>query len=136
MSTHATIGISYNRTTANTIYCHSDGYLSGVGIILLTHYNDLEKIEQLISNGDVSILGANIGEKHDFSDTKYFLDNDVCRFYSRDRRATDVEAQELSVNFRWAGSFNYCYDVENKQWYWRRGLEDIWRALTEDSIKE
>ena len=39
MSTHATIWIKNSNDTFTGIYCHFDGYLSGVGDTLLKHYN-------------------------------------------------------------------------------------------------
>ena len=41
------------------IYCHWDGYPSGVGATLLEHYQDPEKIDRLLTLGDISGLGPN-----------------------------------------------------------------------------
>lgn len=48
------------------IYCHSDGYVLGVGQTLFNHYQDETKIDELLALGDISMLGEKIGEKHDF----------------------------------------------------------------------
>jgi hypothetical protein len=48
------------------IYCHFDGHPEHVGKILMEHYTDQAKIEQLIGLGHISSLGQDTGEKHDF----------------------------------------------------------------------
>ncbi len=52
------------------IYCHHDGYPSGVGATLLEHYNDRERAAELVNLGDISVLGErlspNDGEEHSF----------------------------------------------------------------------
>lgn len=56
MSTNSQIGIKYNDNCYKTIYCHFDGYPSGVGHTLLTRYNNLEAVEALIELGAISSL--------------------------------------------------------------------------------
>jgi len=43
-----------------SIYCHFDGYASGVGKTLMDNYQDREKVEALISLGDISFLKEEI----------------------------------------------------------------------------
>lgn len=67
MGTRSRIGIEDGETgKVRSIYCHWDGYSDGVGKILLDHYRDRTKVEELIALGDISSLGPEIGEKHDF----------------------------------------------------------------------
>ena len=56
MSTRSRIAIETESGTVKSIYCHFDGYVSGVGKILYNHY-DKEKLEKLIELGDISSLG-------------------------------------------------------------------------------
>jgi hypothetical protein len=56
MSTRSRIAIENQNGTVDSIYCHFDGYLSGVGETLFNHY-DKEKLEKLIELGDISTLG-------------------------------------------------------------------------------
>ena len=42
------------------IYCHYDGYPSGVGKMLLENYNSYEKAIELIANGDMSSIGDSV----------------------------------------------------------------------------
>ncbi len=67
MSTRSRIGIEDQETgKVRSIYCHSDGYLEGVGKTLVEHYTTGKKVKALIALGDLSALGEEIGEKHDF----------------------------------------------------------------------
>jgi hypothetical protein len=55
MATRSRIAIEKENGSVKSIYCHFDGYLSGVGKTLFNHY-DKEKLEKLIELGDISIL--------------------------------------------------------------------------------
>lgn len=81
MATRSRIGIKRPDGTVKSIYCHFDGYPEGVGKVLLENYQSEEKITQLISLGDLSSLGAEIGEKTDFMNPK----DGQCVAYMRDR---------------------------------------------------
>lgn len=59
MSTNAAIIIKENNKYRG-IYCHSDGYTSYTGKILLEHYTDENKVRELINLGDISILGERV----------------------------------------------------------------------------
>lgn len=89
MATRSTIALEFADGTVGQVYCHWDGYLEHNGKILFENYSDPFKLQQLIDIGDVSVLHANIGEKHDFND-RY---EDGCTFYGRDRGETGVEAR-------------------------------------------
>jgi hypothetical protein len=62
MSTRSRIGIQNQNGTVSSIYCHFDGYPSGVGATLHEHYSDREKLQQLIELGDISSLGKDTTE--------------------------------------------------------------------------
>jgi len=54
--THAFIGLQISENIYKTIYCHSDGYLEGVGYVLNEYYKDRSKVETLISLGNIESL--------------------------------------------------------------------------------
>jgi hypothetical protein len=56
MSTRSRIAIENQDGTVDSIYCHFDGYVDGVGKTLFNHY-DQEKLEKLLELGDISTLG-------------------------------------------------------------------------------
>ena len=59
MATRSTIGIILNDGTVKAVYCHFDGYLSGVGKTLLEHYNTYDKVLELFELGSISVLEEN-----------------------------------------------------------------------------
>ena len=69
-----------------SIYCHFDGYPEGVGAILADQYTDAAKVDALLALGNLSQLGAELGEPHNHRGS------DVCLFYGRDRGEHNVEA--------------------------------------------
>ena len=66
MSTRSRIAKLNDDGSIRVIYCHSDGYLSYNGRILLEHYTDPAKVDALLDLGDISSLGEEIGEQHPF----------------------------------------------------------------------
>ena len=71
------------------VYCHWDGYVEGVGLTLLDHYQDPDKLALLLSYGDISSLGNDVGGKHDFDDRH----EGETTFYGRDRGETGSHIQ-------------------------------------------
>lgn len=60
MSTNSSISMLNDDGTVTSIYCHWDGYLSYNGRILYDHYNDKEKVKQLIALGSLSSLREHV----------------------------------------------------------------------------
>jgi hypothetical protein len=56
MSTRSRIAIENQDGSVKSIYCHFDGYLSGVGRLLKEYYTTQAKVEALIELGDISSL--------------------------------------------------------------------------------
>ena len=65
-----------------SVYCHWDGYPQHNGEILLTHYRTAEAVAELLSFGDISVLGPMIGAAHDFEQAGH---SPFTTFYGRDR---------------------------------------------------
>ena len=84
MATRAIIA-KLDDNGVQAIYSHSDNYLEHTGKILDQHYQDEDKVDELLSLGDVSIVDENIGVKIDFNDYKLRAENKQCLFYARDR---------------------------------------------------
>lgn len=57
MSTRAKIAIRRKDGSFQGIYCHFDGYLNYTGEILEKFYDTTEKVEKLISLGNLAKLG-------------------------------------------------------------------------------
>ena len=75
------------------IYCHFDGYLEHNGEILVNHYKDRKKVEELLTLGDLSSLAENINpdptKEHSYEYSK--RQENVCVSYNRDRQDNDPE---------------------------------------------
>jgi len=56
MGTRSRIGIELANHTVVSVYCHWDGYPTGNGKILVEHYQDREKVMDLIDGGSMSSL--------------------------------------------------------------------------------
>ena len=83
MSTRSLIAIESEKEFKG-VYCHWDGYPDYNGRILVNYYQEREKVEELISMGDISSLGKDIGKKHEFGDRSESVKN-MTTFYHRDR---------------------------------------------------
>jgi hypothetical protein len=63
MSTRSTIALEFADGTVQQVYCHFDGYLSGVGAELVNGYSDPFALRELIDGGDMSCIGAPYTER-------------------------------------------------------------------------
>ena len=103
MATRSTIALEFADGTVGMVYCHWDGYLGYNGELLAEHWTDPFKLRDLLDLGDLSSLGASIGEKHDFdcpfawgtpeAEAWQNAKQKVCTFYGRDRGEDDVAAR-------------------------------------------
>lgn len=125
MSTHATIGILHEDGTVEAIYSHSDGYPQRAGVILNDYWDTAEKVRKLIAEGDCSILGREIGEKHDFGD--YYRQGHArrhwCKFYGRDRNEHSPAAKYSTLTEALDESCQYFYvfSVAEERWLNHQG---------------
>ena len=119
MSTRSAIIIEEANGTATGIYCHFDGYLDHHKPILLNHYKDEAKVRQLIALGDISTLGAEIGDKHDFDTVRI---KGVVNAYGRDRGEEGVEATP-GANWKLVSEqighngYVYVFKISEGKWY-------------------
>jgi len=139
MGTRSAIGIKHGDVV-KAIYCHYDGYPEYMGRVLTLYYQDSIKVNKLISMGDMSSIGAAIGNKHAFNDRSNYLDNGIaeqCTFYSRDRGEDDVEfrtfqsEQDFLDNFNAGEEFHYLF--KDGAWYYSE-LGNEFEELTPNLI--
>ena len=134
MATRSTIAILREDGTVAKVYCHWDGYLENNGKILVENYDTAEKVEALLTGGDISSLGEVVGEKHPFDtyDKSKLTAEDLALaeraeaegwtlYYGRDRGETGVEPKvykDLATYEREAQmeEYNYCYIYG--EWYY------------------
>ena len=118
MATRSAIGIKHGDVIKG-IYAHWDGYVECNGIILDEHYRDSVKVNKLVSLGDLSSLGTDIGEKQDFNQP---TDQDWCLFYGRDRGEQGVEFRTFQTEDEFVDHFDgmgaeYYYIYDSGVWY-------------------
>lgn len=81
------------------IYCHSDGYLTYNGAMLLDHYSDKQRLDELLDLGDLSLLCKKIAPDpslpHSFDYNE--RQENVTVAYGRDRGEKNIEAREITL---------------------------------------
>jgi hypothetical protein len=106
MATRSRIAIENQDGTVTSIYCHWDGYTSGVGKMLEKWYTTQAKVEALIELGNISSLDMtpmstvayHRDQDDDFVQTKY-----------------DGVEQLYTEGFGSGIEYIYCY-TKNGQW--------------------
>lgn len=122
MATRSFIGIQNDNGSIRGIYCHYDGYPEETGVRLESHYTDPAKIEALLALGDISQLGDEIGEKHNFDDNHVSKANGWTKAYHRDRGERLVpnykyeSRQDLEKNVGTDMGAEYAYVWNNGRW--------------------
>ncbi|MCP1393272.1 MAG: hypothetical protein J5I35_11045 [Methanothrix harundinacea] len=150
MSTRSRIGRLTEEGAIESVYCHSDGYLGGVGQILADYYSTEEDVKKLIALGDLSELGAVVGDKIGFDKREWSPSTrgrgwvDVarqCVAYGRDR-GDPGPGPKTSASFddlkreHLLGSFGpdhlyLFYPGEGWRWFPYPFFEDQGRLLSE-----
>lgn len=137
MSTRSYICIEQEDGSLKGIYCHHDGYLEYNGEMLITNYADREKVEKLISLGDLSTLQKNIEPNpklpHSFEYDK--RQKGVCIFYGRDRGEKNTEARNITYERAKESWCEYMYVFRrDNEWYYTDlyGDEPHWKLVRRD----
>ena len=60
MGTRSKIGILRKDGSVDHVYCHWDGYPEHNGSLLFNEYSNINKMNQLIKLGDMSVLNEHI----------------------------------------------------------------------------
>lgn len=124
MSTRSLICMQLDDDKYKKIYCHSDGYLTYNGAMLLDHYSDREKLEKLLNLGDISCLNIKVdpdpSKPHSFDYKE--RQEDVVVAYGRDRDEKNTEAKictldELKNKFDWI-EYIYIFTKDDKWKYY------------------
>lgn len=130
MSTRSLICKEQQDGTYYGIYCHSDGYLTYNGAILLDHYSTPERVDALLALGDISSLGPIIdpdpSRPHSFDYDK--RQDGVVVAYGRDRGEKDIDARTISLEEAKESWCEYMY-IFGQDGKWR--YYDLCRAEPE-----
>lgn len=104
MSTRSMISIKYEDGTCKGVYCHWDGYPTGVGAILLEKRATKESVEELISGGDMSSL-----KEDGYGDYYNEPDNAPTDYATYDELREDFKGSDCE--------YLYVFDVKENKWY-------------------
>ena len=120
MGTRSRIGVMHGDN-CKSVYCHWDGYLDYNGRILLENY-DSTKANFLVALGDISSLGSEIGEKHDFDVrfTEGAIGKNWTKFYGRDRGEKNTEFKTTDTFEKFV---ELCDDCDAEYYYIMRDGE-------------
>ena len=134
MATRSRIGLMLEDETIKHSYCHFDGYPDGVGSILVQHYNTQEKVEELLSYGDMSYLTSELHPEGEHSFEK--PEQGVTVFYNRDRGETDVDSvvttMDEYLSVKYASCIDYQYVYSGGQWWVYNNLKkNKWKLVKE-----
>lgn len=141
MSTRSMIMLEIEPNVYKGIYCQHDGYLTYNGAMLIDHYSNREKVEKLISLGDISQLDKFIEPNPNYPHSFDNRQEDVTVFYGRDRGENKTEAKiidlkEIDEPQSW---IEYCYifTLKNKWKYFecgqlKKGLKSLQNGLNKE----
>ncbi len=94
MATRSTIAIEFADGTVQQVYAHWDGDLNGNGRILLNHYSNATKLQELIAHGSISSLAKDIGVKHEFNCPHPYCSIEAAEWTAKFGNMTSFHARE------------------------------------------
>ncbi len=103
MSTRSNIGVKLKDGSVKMVYCHFDGYPSGVGKVLLDNFKNFDEVEDFIAQGDMSSLHGKIGEFY------------TARGDSLSPPKHYVRVQDAIFAMQ---EYMYLFDEEEKKWFY------------------
>lgn len=121
MSTRSFICKSLPNNTIVGVYCHYDGYPSGVGATLANHYTTDERVEALLNLGSISQLHPrlvpDLGDTHTFEKPA----KNVTVAYHRDRgeaiSTTTFPSLDVMVeNVAYQLGVEFVYIWDSNEW--------------------
>jgi hypothetical protein len=142
MSTRSFIAKQIGEDKYRTIYCHSDGYLTYNGAMLLDHYNTPEMVDKLLDLGDVSYIAEKLepdpSMPHGFDYNQ--RQDGVTVAYGRDRGETNVEARDMTLaelddSNNWT-EYVYIFNQDNEWKYFKRNCSAEGLRSVKDDLAE
>lgn len=157
MSAHSYIGVIEEDGTLKYVYCHSDGYPSYLGRMLLTYYNTPELATGLVNLGDLSMVRSMLRERLVPDKGKYHTfkkpvregpKSGITTAYHRDRKErlhinkTVIGGPDISTNAKKAFlditksnyiPYAYLYDIAEKQWFAYDACQDCGFAFLNEN---
>lgn len=129
MATRAIVGTQLGKGKYASVYTHNDGYPSHHLDILVKNYDTQDKVNTLLSGGDISILAAKCDGADGVCDDFYHRDStevvkhsfdkpvkDQTVYYGRDRGEADTELTKHSSLKRFTEQ-EYGYIFKDNEWF-------------------
>jgi len=137
MSTRSAIGIEQQNGSVKVVYCHSDGYPSHNGKLLLENYNSAEKANSIVKLGDLSYLDKSIEKPAGHTFEKPVDGYSV--FYKRDRGEQGKTALVLnsakSVFNELDSDYVYIFKPKENAWYYAKYDSKEFKPLTKNVVE-
>jgi hypothetical protein len=108
MSTRSTIALEFADGSVSQVYCHFDGYLDGVGAILVEGYSNPFELQKLIDQGNMSSIGepyTSLGGSYEAEAPRRYQ-NVVKYFYECYREEYDYILRPINSKAVWFVRFN------------------------------
>jgi hypothetical protein len=150
VSTRSRVGVLNEDNTIRSIYVHSDGYPSYMGVMLRDNYKSITKIVKMLELGDCSVLQEDLGRKHNFDERNGVygtpsygapetpMQRGWSCFYGRDRGQEDCEAEthkDMSEFISYQSDAEWLYLYKSGEWLCseapRRGHIAQWLTIDE-----
>ena len=123
MATRSNIGMITKERKVVVAYCHWDGYLRHNGQILLDNYKNGGQVYDLVSRGNISLLGESIDE------TRYFDDGIDVDWYNSLEEYTDSMKDDIFIEYI------YLWDCALKCWVYKKIGDVGFKELTQNAIE-
>lgn len=119
MATRSYIGRLTEDKQVFFVYCHFDGYPSGVGTTLRENYDRPEDVIKLLSFGDISVLAPTVEQSF---------------FYGRDRKEPGTEQQQITYDEFMSEEieYRYLFDEYIEEWSCYNIQGDLVEIPTDD----
>lgn len=132
MGTTATVALVCADGKVISTSVNYDGYLRGVGKMLLEHYYTPDAIELMLAGGQMSVLGASCEGAKGHSWKSPVAGQTI--YYGRDRGEAGVEPELYSDVWMWEMTVEheeYTYLFRDGRWEYRTVRSGVWKRLTD-----
>ena len=117
MSTRSMIAIQDADGACYAIYCHFDGYVSHMGKMLTTYFNDDENAAELINNGELRSIDVSSEDEN-----KVILEHFEEDFESREIEYYDTVEDMLNAFQNSDREYLYIWDDVIETWLYRKNI--------------
>ena len=117
MSTRSMIAIQDADGSCYAIYCHFDGYVSHMGKMLTTYFNDDEKAAELINNGELRSIDISSEDENVIVREHFEQD-----FDKREIEYYDTVVDMLNAFQNSDREYLYIWDDVIETWLYRKNI--------------